>query len=522
MFIFLSHNIFSLQIFIQPVLHSLKSYDTTLAILVGTKNENISLERKYFNMFMKILMIVVLNGAFTFSQNYGGWTEIDSMNIARVGHAMVVLPNGNVLVSGSEADSIQSSCEIYEFSTGKWRYTAPMNIPRALHNLVLLNTGQVLAIGGYKEQSCELFDPQTETWTMTDSIPTFRFTGQTVTELADGKIMVTGGYYIDTTSWDVIILKKVDVYNPVTEIWIEATQMNLERTEHTATLLNDGRVLVTGGETNNFTTSQCEIFIPSTNTWELIGNLLEERSDHAALLLNNDKVFICGGDGLAPWQKSCEVYDVNTGIWSYASDMLAYRANAKLYFFKKVNKILILGGDGLPSSTEDTWEIYDPNVMQPVFLESFPINQFLLDNNIQLLNGDIFLAGNEEYDFNPMPYSWPTERSWLFDVTTNVNEDVEIIKSYKLNQNFPNPFNQQTTISYTLQSFAIVKLVIYDILGKQVEMLVNQVQHGGSYTVNFNAKDLSSGIYYYRLIISETGKSNGFTFQQTKKMVLLR
>lgn len=99
--------------------------------------------------------------------------------------------------------------------------------------------------------------------------------------------------------------------------------------------------------------------------------------------------------------------------------------------------------------------------------------------------------------------------------------NVEILpKKFELNQNFPNPFNSQTIISYHLQSSAFVKLLVYDTLGNEVETLVNQVQHAGSYTVNFNAKDLSSGLYYYRIIITESGKNNGINFQQTKKMVL--
>lgn len=471
--------------------------------------------RNVMTLFRNIftLLFISLN-SICLSQNYGSWYEIDSMNIARVGHAMVVLPNGNVFVSGSGIDSIQSSCEIYDFFIEKWRLTSQMNKPRDSHHLVLLNTDKVLAIGGYKEQSCELFDPNTETWAITDSIPTFRYGGHTVTELSDSRIMVAGGYYVDTTSWDLIILNKVEIYDPVTETWIEAAQMNLERTEHTATLLNDGRVLVTGGETNNFSTSQCELYNPNSNTWEFTGNMLEERSDHAALLLSNDKVFICGGDGMYPWQKSCEVYNVNLGNWSYASDMLAYRANPKSYFLEKVDKILILGGDALPYSTEDTWEIYDPNILQPVFLESFPINQFLLDNNVQLLDGNIFLAGSEEYDFNPMPYSWPTKRCWIFDITTDVNESKVIFKSYQLNQNFPNPFNPQTKIKFYLPERLFVKLKVFDMLGNEVMLLLSEEKDIGYHEITFDGSGLPSGVYFYSL---QTQK-----FTQTKKMVLLK
>jgi|GEM_PF-2039682 len=474
-------------------------------------------------MHIIIFILVVIINSLASAQNYGSWYEIDSMNIARVGHAMVVLPNGDVLVSGSEADSIQSSAEIYEFSTGKWRYTSPMNVPRARHTLVLLNTGKILAIGGLFEKSCEIFDPQTEIWSMADSLLVARNWGSfTTTTLQDNRILVTGGLTQDSLGAPFLFLNNCEAFNSLTEKWTTTSPMNLGRYNHTATLLYDGRVLVTGGETNNFTTSQCEIYNPNTNSWELTGNMQEERSDHAALPLSQDRLFICGGNGMAPWQNSCEVYDINLGTWSYAFNMLAYRANPNIYFLEKVDKILILGGDVLPISTEDTWEIYDPNILQPEFLESFPINQFLVDNNVQLLNGNILLAGSEEYDFNPMPYSWPSKRCWIFDVTTDINEDKKTLMSYKLNQNFPNPFNSQTKINYELPSSAYVELIVYDILGNEVEILVNEVKYAGSYNINFNVKNLSSGIYYYRLTVMETEKSNGITFQQTKKMILLR
>ncbi len=514
MFICFINKFSSIHIFIQLVLHSLES-ETAFTIFI-----KISLERKYFNMYIIIFILVVIINSLVPAQYYGSWYEIDSMNIARVGHAMVVLPNGDVLVSGSEADSIQSSAEIYEFSTGKWRYTTPMNVPRGLHNLVLLSSGKVIAIGGYKEQSCELFDPQTETWSMTDSIPTFRFTGQTVTELADGRIMVAGGYYVDTATWDFIILNKVDIYDPATETWLQAEPMDLARYEHSATLLNDGRVLVAGGNTETFQTADCEIYNPLNNTWTNTSPMTEPRYSHAAIRLSNGNVFISGGDPSSGY--TCEVFDVNNYQWRYASNMMGYRAAHKIYYLSKIDKLLILGGDALPPSTEDTWEIFDPNALASLYYESFPINQFLFDNNVQLLSGNIMVAGAEEYNLYPLPNTWPSKRCWISDVSTEVNESNTLLKSYKLDQNFPNPFNAQTTIGYELPAVTTVKLVIYDVLGKEVETLVNQVQNSGSYSVNFDAKDLPSGIYYYRLSTKETEKNNGNTFQQTKKMILLR
>jgi hypothetical protein len=467
--------------------------------------------------------IWVLLNSIILAQSYGNWTEIDSLNIARVGHAMVVLPNGNVLVSGSEVDSIQTSAEIYDITTGEWRYTAPMKVARAFHSLVLLNTGQVLAIGGYKEQSCELFDPITELWSMTDSIPTFRFDGQTVTELLDGRIMVAGGYYVDTTSWDFVILNKVDISNLVTETWIEATPMNLERYEHTATLLNDGRVLIAGGETDNFTTDQCDIYEPTFNMWSIVAPMNEKRSSHASKLLLDGTVLVCGGSNeFSLAMKSCERYHQYLNQWNLVDDMLDYRLDHQVYFLSKINKLLILGGAVPSLGTEDSWEIFDPDSLTPLYLASFPINQLIVDNNVQLVTENIMVSGGWEFLLNPMPVFWSSLKTWIYDIATNVTQDNNHQQYFSLNQNYPNPFNPSTTISYIIQSISKVELKVFDLLGKEISSSVNENQPAGEYRVNFNAGNLSSGIYYYRLTTSNSEKSDGKTFQQTKKMVLIR
>jgi len=327
-------------------------------------------------MKMIILFIIyILLNSISYGQSYGNWTEIDSLNIDRRGHAMVELPNDNVLVSGNAVDSIQSSCEIYEMSTGEWRNTTPMNIPRAHHNLVLLNSGKVLAIGGWREQSCELYDPVTETWTMTDSIPAFRSFGQSITTLKDGKILVTGGDYIDTVLWDVVYLDNLDIYDPNTDKWSIGAPMKISRSWHTATLLNDGRMLVAGGYNDSLEINECEIYDPQNNTWVTVSPMMVKRHTHAAILLNNGNVFVSGRSSLAPWSKSCEVYNVDENQWSSVADMWEYRSRHSIYYLTGINKLLILGGDNLPPTDADTWEIYDPDKLLPVYMESFPINQ---------------------------------------------------------------------------------------------------------------------------------------------------
>jgi photosystem II stability/assembly factor-like uncharacterized protein len=92
---------------------------------------------------------------------------------------------------------------------------------------------------------------------------------------------------------------------------------------------------------------------------------------------------------------------------------------------------------------------------------------------------------------------------------------------FALAQNYPNPFNPSTIISYQLPMTNEVRLVVYDLLGREVQTLVNTRQAAGSYRVNFNAASLSSGVYFYRL--SAGGATNGVgNFVQTKKMMLIK
>jgi hypothetical protein len=99
-------------------------------------------------------------------------------------------------------------------------------------------------------------------------------------------------------------------------------------------------------------------------------------------------------------------------------------------------------------------------------------------------------------------------------VLTSINSPSDLPLKFSLQQNYPNPFNPGTTIKYSIASAGHVKLVIFDLLGRQVATLVNQSQNPGFYEVPFDAQKFTSGVYFYRI---ESG-----SFIQTKKMLLLK
>jgi hypothetical protein len=95
---------------------------------------------------------------------------------------------------------------------------------------------------------------------------------------------------------------------------------------------------------------------------------------------------------------------------------------------------------------------------------------------------------------------------------------VGVPSSYAISQNYPNPFNPTTKIDFDLPYDGKVNIVLFDLSGREIGTLVNEARTAGYYTVQFNASNLASGMYFYR--ISAEGNGNNFT--QTKKMVLIK
>jgi hypothetical protein len=97
---------------------------------------------------------------------------------------------------------------------------------------------------------------------------------------------------------------------------------------------------------------------------------------------------------------------------------------------------------------------------------------------------------------------------------TGISSPQNTVTTYALYQNYPNPFNPATVISYQVPKSSPVALIVFDILGREVRTLVNQEQPAGRYTITFDASNLASGVYFYRM------QAAGFV--QTRRLLLLR
>jgi probable HAF family extracellular repeat protein len=132
------------------------------------------------------------------------------------------------------------------------------------------------------------------------------------------------------------------------------------------------------------------------------------------------------------------------------------------------------------------------------------------------------------YQSNPEKYE-----AFLLDrgTTTRVNEHAALPNDFSLEQNYPNPFNPSTKIHFTIPASSLnpfskgegilVSLKIYDVLGNEVATLVNEEKPAGVYEVTFDASELSSGIYFYRIAIHSDNLSTG-AFTETRKMMIMK
>ena len=186
----------------------------------------------------------------------GEWTPAGRTKDPRLGHTVVTLADGTVMVAGGWNDFLRvlETVEIHDPDTEKWIAVSDMSVPRALHSATVLKDGRVLVAGGGKMGSA-------------------------------GTRMGAEGPFLETA----------EMYDPATGEWSATGSMAEGRAVHTATLLDDGTVLVIGGGS---TLATAEIYDPATGTWSAAGNLGEGRVLHTATLLGDGRVLVTGKPGL--------------------------------------------------------------------------------------------------------------------------------------------------------------------------------------------------------------------------------
>lgn len=239
-------------------------------------------------------------GSETFSTTGG-------LAVPRTFHTATLLPDGRVVIAGGidlRTRAVSSALEIYDPATGRFSGAPNMGVSRVLHTATLLENGTVAVAGGEGSFSrpftVEVFDPASSQFVVSTIAPRSR-TGHTATLLGDGRILMAGGG-IDGANYS-----QSRTFTPSNGRASGDIAIFLPRMQHTATLLPgaDPRVLLTGGRSNDTPRFDAvEFFDPATATFRPTLSMLRPRSGHAATLLMDGRILITGGSA----DRMAEIY----------------------------------------------------------------------------------------------------------------------------------------------------------------------------------------------------------------------
>jgi Kelch motif/Galactose oxidase, central domain len=236
-----------------------------------------------------------------------GWTAVGSLKEARELHQAVIVSVGGsprvLLIGGRGATgSALASVESYDLSSHVVTAAAPMSLGRWGHSAAALANGKVLVVGGFTGQgptaAVELYDPATNSWTPGPALAAPRYGHTAVTLPISGAqhVLIVGGR---AASGGAPLTSAERLQPGPTQHWLPAGALTQGRADHRATLLADGRVLLSGGTGPSGKLTSTEIFDPQTVAWTPGPLLSAARLGHDAARLMDGSVLIAGGESAA-------------------------------------------------------------------------------------------------------------------------------------------------------------------------------------------------------------------------------
>ncbi|MEN8191670.1 MAG: kelch repeat-containing protein [Bacteroidota bacterium] len=394
--------------------------------------------------------------------------------------------------------------------------------------------------------------------------------------IAEGKVLLFGGK--DSTKWGSVTAPLTWLYDIDADTWtnVEPTGTPGPRYAFGLAYVGDDKVLMFGGSNGGNNMNDTWVYDLSDNTWTDMATAdgpLPQWT-HEMAYAGDDKVVMYGGlDDDGVWLPDTWVYDLSDNTWTLL-DMSADNPSPDGIIYPAMSyfgddKVIVTGGLKAGGAWSDllaeTW-VFDVSDMAWTNTEAtggpaggaegMALGELVyLGNGVVMhQNGGVGIPGTWTYD--------GATNAWTNEVTvapaanmcyamaeTNMNVDgdglvvyfggligsdaqndtwihprlkgtdaeeaeTEIPTKFALEQNYPNPFNPSTTINYALPKASMVNITIYNVLGQKVAALVNTNQSAGQYSVIWNAGNVATGMYIYRI---EAGD-----FVQSRKMLLMK
>jgi Galactose oxidase, central domain/Kelch motif len=322
----------------------------------------------------------------------GSLSPASPMLEPRSGHTATLLLDGKVLIAGGmrRNQDFYKSAELYDPSTGKFQPTEEMSQRRVGHIAVLLRSGKVLIAGGWIGSSsttdeAELYDPATGKFTVISKM-TVRRARPSATVLANGDVLIAGGEDHDARD---AAIASAEIFSVETLRFRPTGALRRARSGQTATLLNDGRVLMAGGGGAELIENS-ELYDPKTGTFIETGSLITPRYKHTAGLLPDGRVLIAGGSDTRDWNgnlNSAEIYDPRTGKFAAAGSLNDSR-------FKLPDEAVQLpSGRLLVAGGSKQAELYDPESGRFLVVNGQMNDRWHYLSETRLRDGSVLLAG---------------------------------------------------------------------------------------------------------------------------------
>ena len=426
------------------------------------------------------------------------WTSLGTMpGGANYYYSAETVAGKIYLVGGSTGwPTPTGAVSIFDGST----WTTGTTMPTAVHDIAtaVYQNRYIYVIGGMVgswtdfRNTVQVYDTQSDTWATATNFPIMAgcMSGGCV-----GNTIVVAGPYNGVAS-NAIYEGEINAGDPTMITWTTSTGTLPDAVYRVAGGATGGMVFFTGGQMTAGLSSQAVGYNPVTDVVTVYPNKPTPLGNVANFVPGNNMLYFMGGyDGtynltcegmeftVVPVELTSFTASASDGVvtlnWSTASEI----NNQGFQIERSSNGVFESVGyvQGFGTSTE-----YH--------------NYSYVDKNVT--------AGTYTYRLKQMDYDG------TYSYYTSTEVDVIGAQEFALDQNYPNPFNPSTTINYRIPEESFVTLKVYDVLGNEVATLVNEKQAGGFYNLSFNASQLPSGTYIYKL---QAGNSI-----QTKKMLLLK
>jgi N-acetylneuraminic acid mutarotase len=336
-------------------------------------------------------------GAVAPSMVAAAWRDAGQLQHGRNAANVVAVRGGRVLVVGSDYETSwlgacgaategSDAVEIGDPVKAAWKETTSLRTPREAPAVVGLRDGRALVTGGERGEndgnvsysSTYVFDPAGESWTRSGLMNAARSNPSAVL-LQDGRVLVAGGRYIDGRH-DPRLLDDSELWDPTTGTWSRTGRLAHVQIGASAVVLEDGRVLLVGGvasrESHRFEQASAEIYDPMSGRWTSAGSLATSRSGFALVALADGGALVAGGFGgggtTNPLNRlaTAERFDPTMGQWARVDDLPIAVAGASAIRLTD-DRILLAGGSAREAALID--------VNAGTYASGFTADAFLFD-----------------------------------------------------------------------------------------------------------------------------------------------